>query len=215
MNWDWLGRHSGQIIGWFGDHALLAGLPTVVGLLLAIPLGALARRYRWVYPPMVTAAGLLYTIPSIALFVLLPGIIGTKILDPLNVIVALTLYTLALMVRTVADGLLAVPPEVRAAATAMGYRPLRRLITVELPIALPVIAAGLRVAAVSNVSMVAVAALIGVPQLGQLFTQGLQLDFYTPIFAGIVACVLIAVAFDAVILLAVRWRTPWLRTGAR
>ena len=128
-------------------------------------------------------------------------------------IVALTLYTVALMVRTVADALTAVPPDVRQAAVAMGYRPLRRLITVELPVAIPVIGAGLRVAAVSNVSLVAVAALIGVPQLGQLFTQGQQLDFYTPIVAGIVLCAAIAVVFDAIILSTVKLATPWRRLG--
>lgn len=213
MNWDWLGRNAGEITSWTLSHLLLAGLPTVLGLVLAIPLGALASRYRWVYPPLVTLAGLLYTIPSIALFVLLPGLLGTGILDPVNVIIALTVYTVALMVRTVADALVSVPPEVRQAAMAMGYRPVRRLLTVELPIAIPVIGAGLRVAAVSNVSLVAVAALIGVQQLGQLFTKGEQLDFYTPIIAGILLCALIAVLFDALILTAVRVSTPWRRTG--
>jgi len=215
VNWDWLGRNAGEIASWTLAHLLLAGLPTIIGLVLAIPLGALASRYRWTYPPMVTLAGLLYTIPSIALFVLLPGLLGTRILSPINVIIALSLYTLALMVRSVADALAAVPPEVRQAAIAMGYRPVRRLLTVELPVAIPVIGAGLRVAAVSNVSLVAVAALIGVQQLGQLFTMGEQLDFYTPIIAGIVLCVAIAVVFDALILTAVRVSTPWRRAAAR
>jgi osmoprotectant transport system permease protein len=213
MNWDWLARNAAEITSWTLSHLLLAGLPTVVGLVVAIPLGALASRYRWVYPPLVTLAGLLYTIPSIALFVLLPGLLGTGILDPVNVIVALSVYTVALMVRTVADALVSVPPDVRQAAIAMGFRPVRRLLTVELPIAIPVIGAGLRVAAVSNVSLVAVAALIGVQQLGQLFTKGEQLDFYTPIIAGIVLCALIAVVFDALILTAIRVTTPWRRTG--
>ena len=215
MNWDWLHRHAGQIAGLFFDHLALAGIPTLIGLVLAIPIGALAWRYRWAYPPMITAAGLLYTIPSIALFVLLPSLIGTKVLDPINVVIALTLYTLALLVRTVADGLAAVPADVIQSATAMGFRPVRRLLVVELPVALPVIGAGLRVAAMSNVSLVAVAALVGVPQLGQLFTQGFQLDFYTPIIAGIVGCVLIAAIFDLVIVSVVRWRTPWRRAESR
>lgn len=211
MRWDWLARNSDQIISWTLAHLWLSAVPTVVGLVLSIPLGALANRYRWMYPPTVTVAGLLYTIPSIALFVLLPGILGTSILDPINVVIALTLYTIALMVRSVADALGSIAPDVRQAAIAMGYRPLRRLITVELPISIPVIAAGLRVAAVSNVSLVSVAALIGVPQLGQLFTKGQQMDFYTPIIAGILLCVVIAIVFDAVILLATRLSTPWRR----
>ncbi len=214
MNWDWLSRNASQITSWTVEHITLAGLPTLIGLALSIPLGALANRYRWTYPPMVTIAGLLYTIPSIAIFVLLPGILGTSILDPFNVVVALSLYTVALMVRSVADALASVPDDVRQAAVAMGYRPLRRMLTVELPIAIPVIGAGLRVAAMSNVSLVAVAALIGVPQLGQLFTKGQQLDFYTPILAGIVLCVAIAVVFDALILTTIRLTTPWRRAVA-
>ena len=141
----------------------------------------------------------------------LPAILGTKILDPLNVIVALTLYTLALLVRVVADALDSVPPLVVQSAMAMGYRPLRSLITVQLPLAIPVIGAGLRVAAVSNVSLVSVAALLGIPQLGQLFTVGFQLDFYTPIVAGIVLCLLLAAIFDGFIQLSVRLATPWAR----
>lgn len=214
MNWDWLGRNTSQITSWTLAHLWLAGIPTLIGLIVAIPFGALANRYRWAYPPTVTVAGLLYTIPSIALFVLLPGLLGTSILDPVNVVIALSLYTVALMVRSVADALAAVPHEVRQAAIAMGYRPIRRLATVELPISIPVIGAGLRVAAMSNVSLVAVAALIGVPQLGQLFTKGQQMDFYTPILAGIVLCIVIAVVFDAVILLAIRVSTPWRRAVA-
>ena len=162
---------------------------------------------------MVGVSGLLYTIPSLALFVALPGIIGTKILDPVNVVVALTLYTVALLVRIVADGLGAVPEDVKAAATAMGYRRIRRVLSVELPIAIPVIAAGLRVAAVSNVSLVSVAALIGVPQLGQLFTSGFQLFYYIPIVWGVVLCLLLAFLLDGLILLAARLLTPWTRAA--
>jgi osmoprotectant transport system permease protein len=214
VNWDWTARNADLITSYTLAHLWLAGAPTVIGLALAIPLGAFAQRYRWAYPPTVTVAGLLYTVPSIAVFVLLPGLIGTSILDPVNVVVALSLYTVALMVRTVADALVAVPQEVRQAAVAMGYRPVRRLVTVELPIAIPVIGAGLRVAAVSNVSLVAVAALIGVPQLGQLFTKGQQMDFYTPIIIGIVACAAIAVVFDAIIVTTVRVTTPWQRADS-
>ncbi|HEX6873456.1 MAG TPA: ABC transporter permease subunit, partial [Micromonosporaceae bacterium] len=166
---------------------------------------------RWRYTTLITLAGLLYTIPSIALFVVLPGLLGTRILDPVNVVVALTFYTLALLVRVVADALDAVPPLVVASATAMGYRPLRSLVTVQLPLAVPVIGAGLRVAAVSNVSLVSVAALLGIPQLGQLFTVGFQLDFFTPIIAGIVLCLVLAAVFDVLIQLIVRVTTPWAR----
>jgi len=130
-------------------------------------------------------------------------------------VIAMTIYTVALLTRTVADGLGSVSDSVTASATAMGFGPLRRLFTVELPLAVPVIAAGLRVAAVSNVSIVSVAALIGVPQLGSLFTDGFIRDFIDPIVAGLVACVLLALLFDLVIVAVARWLTPWHRAGAR
>ena len=215
MNWNWLNRNTDQILTWLVQHIWLAAVPTVLGLLLALPLGAIAFRYRWSYTVLITLAGLLYTIPSLALFVVLPGLLGTRILDPINVVIALTLYTLALLVRVVADALDSVSPLVRQSAVAMGYRPLRSLITVQLPLAIPVIGAGLRVAAVSNVSLVSVAALLGIPQLGQLFTTGFQLNFFTPIIAGIVLCLLVAAVFDGLIQLAVRFSTPWERAVKR
>jgi len=154
-------------------------------------------------------AGLLYTVPSLALFVLLPLVLGTKILDPLNIVGALTIYTVALLVRVVADALDSVPEDTVQAAKAMGYRGYQSLLKVELPVGVPVISAGLRVAAVSNVSLVSVAALLGIPQLGSLFTQGFQLRFFTPIIAGIILCVVLAMVLDGLIILLNRWLTPW------
>jgi osmoprotectant transport system permease protein len=200
-----------QILSWLWYHAWLSAVPVVLGLAISLPLGWLAHRHRWMYAPLVSISGLLYTIPSIALFVVLPGLIGTKVLDPINVAVALTIYTVALLVRVVADGLASVPDDVAQSATAMGYKRRQRLIAVELPIAVPVIAAGLRVAAVSNVSLVAVAATIGVPELGQLFTNGFQLAYYPPIIIGIVLCVALALVFDTTIVLVTRFLTPWRR----
>jgi osmoprotectant transport system permease protein len=197
------------------QHAYLAGVPLLLGLLIALPLGWLARRFTFLYAPFTAGFGLLYTIPSLAFFVVLPTITRWPILDARNVLVAMTIYTFALLVRTVADGLGAVPEAVISSATAMGLRPVRRLFTVELPLAVPVIAAGLRVAAVSNVSIVSVAALIGVPQLGSLFTDGFYRDFLDPIVAGLVACVLLALVFDVVIVLLARVLTPWQRTGSQ
>ncbi len=204
-----------EVLSWLGYHAWLSAIPVVLGLLIALPLGWLAVRKRWLYPPVVGIAGILYTIPSIALFVIMPSILGTKILDPVNVVVALTVYTVALLVRVVADGLSAVSESVTAAATAMGYRRFQRLLKVELPLAVPVISAGLRVAAVSNVSLVAVAATIGVPELGQLFTTGFQYSYFSPILLGIVLCVGLASAFDAVIVLGTRLLTPWQRAAGK
>jgi osmoprotectant transport system permease protein len=210
----WFLGHLDQVWQLMLIHAVLALIPLVVGLLLAIPLGWLAKRYRVLYSPLIAGTGLLYTIPSLALFILMPLVLGTGILDPINVVVALTIYTIALLVRTVADGLGSVPDEVVQAATAMGIGRGRRFWSVELPLAVPVIAAGLRVAAVSNVSIVSVAALLGIPQLGSLFTDGFARNFLDPIAVGILACMVLALAMDLAILWISRAATPWLRTGA-
>ena len=216
--WAYFQDHLDEDLHLLWDHVWLSALPVLIGLAISLPLGYLARRYRWVYPPMISITGLLYTIPSIALFVIVPPLFGLKSLDPLQVPIALTVYSVALLVRVVADGLASVPDEVLQAATAMGYGPLRRLISVELPIAVPVIAAGLRVATVSNVSLVAVAGTIGMDNLGRLFDTGLQLStpvpYYPPIVLGIVLCVLLAMAFDLIIVMGNRLATPWRRAVA-
>lgn len=209
----WALDHIGQILTLAGQHAYLAGVPLLIGLLIALPLGWLARRYPQLYLPLIVGTGLLYTIPSLALFILMPLVIGTKILDPLNVVVAMTIYTVALLVRTVADGLGSVPDVVNQAATAMGYNRIARFFTVELPLAVPVIAAGLRVAAVSNVSVVSVASLVGVSQLGYFLTDGYQRGFATELVVGIVSCIALALVFDGLIVLAGRVMTPWQRVG--
>ncbi|HEX2810546.1 MAG TPA: ABC transporter permease subunit [Kineosporiaceae bacterium] len=206
---DYLVRHWDEILGWLAWHAWLSAAPVAIGLVIALPLGWWARRSRFAHGPLIAAAGLLYTIPSLALFVLMPAMLGTKILDPINVIAALTVYSVALLVRVVADGLAAVPDDVQQSATAMGYGSLQRLIAVELPIAVPVIIAGLRVAAVSDVSLVSVSALLGVPQLGQLFTIGFQRFSTEPITLGVLGCLLLALLFDTAIVLTGRVLTPW------
>lgn len=208
----WFLGHLGQVGSLMVNHAVLAVSPLVIGLLLAVPLGWLAQRYRWLRTPVIAGTGLLYTIPSLALFILMPLVLGTGILDPVNVVVALTVYTVALLVRTVADGLASVPQEVLQAATAMGIGNVRRFWSVELPLAVPVIAAGLRVAAVSNVSIVSVAALLGIPQLGSLFTDGFARAFLDPIVVGILACIVLALVLDLAIIAISRAVTPWRRT---
>ncbi|MBA2416739.1 MAG: ABC transporter permease [Geodermatophilaceae bacterium] len=203
------------ILAAFGQHIALALIPVVIGVIVALPLGYLAVRHDWLYQPLITVSGVLYSIPSLALFVALPLIIGTKVLSPLNIIVALAIYTVALMVRSVADALRSVDRNVTQAATAMGYRPLKRLFGVDLPIATPVILAGVRVATVSNISLVSVGAIIGVGGLGALFTRGLQLRFPEPIIVGIVLSVILAAVTDSLIVLAQRYLTPWARLGGR
>lgn len=211
MNSGWIWANLPQIWTLFVNHIWLTLIPTVLGLIIAIPLGWWAHRSRRGGAVIVGTAGLLYTIPSLALFILLPAILGTRILDPLNVIIALTIYTVALLVRVVSDGLGSVPHETVAAAEAMGYRGWQRLLLVELPVAIPVIIAGLRVAVVSNVSIVTMAALIGIPQLGTLFTQGFQLRLFVPLILGIALCVLLAVVFDQLLIHIGRITTPWRR----
>jgi len=206
---DYLGLYGSQVLRQTGWHAVLSLAPVAIGLVVSIPLGWLANRVSWTYPPLVTLAGVLYTIPSLALFVLMPSILGTRILDPVNVVIALSVYTVALLVRVVADALASVPDDVRQSALAMGFSGFQRFFRIDLPVAVPVIAAGLRVAVVSNVSLVSVAAVIGIPQLGQLFTIGFQNSNYAPIVLGIVGCLILALIFDALILLALRLLTPW------
>jgi osmoprotectant transport system permease protein len=205
----WLVRNWPHIMGLTGQHLELAGVPLLAGLVLSLPLGWLANRSKAARGLLLSVSGVLYTIPSLALLVVLPAVLGTKILNPVNVMVALTLYTIALLVRSVTDALASVPGHVVAAANAMGFRPARRFLTVELPLAVPVVVAGLRVAAVSNISLVSVGALIGVGGLGELFTDGFQLQFVTPIVVGIVGSAVLALVADAVLLVAGRALTPW------
>ncbi|MBU4188672.1 MAG: ABC transporter permease subunit [Propionicimonas sp.] len=212
MNW-FLG-HLDEVGSLMATHAVLASAPLLAGLLLAIPLGWLARRYRLLRTPLIVGTGLLYTIPSLALFILMPLVLGTGILDPLNVVVALTVYTVALLVRTVSDGLASVPDDVLQAASAMGIGRVSRFLKVELPLAVPVISAGLRVAAVSNVSIVSVAALLGIAQLGSLFTDGFARNYLDPIVVGILACIALALVFDLLIVALTKVATPWLRVGS-
>ena len=213
--WGYFLDHRNEVLGWLWDHAWLSVVPVAVGLLLALPIGWLASRKSWTYAPLMSISGLLYTIPSIALFVLVPPLLGLDPLSPLQVPIALSVYSTALMVRVVADGLGAVPSDTVQAATALGYKPWGRFFRVELPIAVPVITAGLRVAIVANVSIVAVAGTIGMSNLGLLFDQGFKLSvsqpYYPPIVLGILLCVLLALVLDVAVVLVSRWMTPWRR----
>jgi osmoprotectant transport system permease protein len=211
--WQYLRDNQTDIRDWTVTTVWLALVPLLVGLVIALPLGWVASRYRRTYPPLVWSAGVLYTIPSVVLFVALPGILGTRILDPFNVAVALTVYTVALLVRVVADGLSSVSADTLAAASAMGFTGRQRLFSVQLPMAVPVIGAGVRVAAVSNVSLVSVASIIGVSQLGQLFVSGNNTGLVTPILLGLIFFVGLALIFDLTILLVMRLLTPWRRAA--
>ncbi|KDE99600.1 ABC transporter permease [Mycolicibacterium aromaticivorans JS19b1 = JCM 16368] len=195
-------------------HLRLSLVPVVLGLVIAVPVGAYVWRTTALRRVTTVTASIIFTIPSLALFVVLPLIIPTRILDEANVIVALTLYTTALLVRAVPEALDAVPAQVRDAATAVGYTSVSRMLKVELPLSIPVLIAGLRVVAVTNISMVSVGSVIGIGGLGTWFTEGYQADKSDQIIAGIIAIFLLAIVIDVLILLAGRLITPWARAKA-
>lgn len=191
------------------QHLRLSVVPIVLGLLIAIPLGWLAYRFRLTRTLLLTVAGLLYTIPSVALFVILPPLLGIGYTSELNLTIALTIYAVAILTRSVADALGSVDPAIRQSATAVGFSSWRRFWTVELPLAGPVVLAGLRVTAVSTISLVTVGILIGVQSLGYLFTNGFQRKIVPEILAGVVMVVLIALLVDFLLARLGRAVMPW------
>ena len=210
---NWLTNNWSTVLELAGSHLVQSVVPVVVGLLVSIQLARLAAGSRWLRPVFVTGSSLLYTIPSLTLFVVLPLVLGTQITSLVNVIVALTLYVIAILVRSCVDAFESLDRDVLQAATAMGYRPARRFFGVELPLAVPVMVAGLRVATVSNISMVSVGAVIGIQSLGTLFTDGLRRSIIAEIVVGIVATVLIAVVLDQLLRLLGHVLTRWQRPG--
>ncbi|MEV7009832.1 ABC transporter permease subunit [Streptosporangium sp. NPDC051022] len=209
VRWDWIGRNWPTIQGLLEDHVVMSLVPVVVGLLVALPLGLACVRWRWLYQPTVGVMNVVYSLPSLAVFIVLIPVTGLA--TRTTVMIPLTFYALAVLIPAVVDGLAAVPDHVRQSAVAMGFTPLRRLLRVELPIAVPVVLAGLRVAAVSSISLVSVGALVGRGGLGYLFIDGWQRQFYTPIVVGIVLVVLLAAVADTLLVLAQRLLTPWAR----
>ncbi len=191
------------------EHIALSLPPIIIGFIISIPLGFLAYRYKLTRGLLLTLAGLLYTIPSLALFVILPPLLGISYLSSLNLTIALTLYVIAILSRSVADALASVDPAIRQSATAVGFSSWRRFWAVEFPLAGPVILAGLRVAAVSTISLVTVGILIGVQSLGYLFTNGYQRAIVAEILAGVVTVVVIALAVDYLLVVAGRIVMPW------
>lgn len=196
-------------------HIGLSIPPIVLGFLLSVPLGWVAHRYAVSRSILLTVSGLLYTIPSLSLFLVLPAILGTTQLDSVNVIVAMTIYAIALMVRSAADGFGSVEPSVRQSATAIGYSGWGRFWAVELPLAGPVLVAGMRVVSASTVSLISVGSLIGVSSLGYLFIDGLNRQFTVEILTGIVATIIIAVIFDLALVGLGRLLMPWTRSSAK
>jgi osmoprotectant transport system permease protein len=194
-------------------HLRLSLVPVLTGLAIALPWGVLTWRSALLRRLTTVTASVVFTIPSLALFVVLPLLIPTRILDEANVIVALTLYTTALLVRAVFEALDAVPSQVRDAASAVGYRPIMRVLKVELPLSIPLLIAGLRVVVVTNISMVSVGAVIGIGGLGTWFTEGYQANKSDQIVAGIVAIFMLAIVIDVLLMFAGRLATPWDRVS--
>ncbi|MRH28718.1 ABC transporter permease subunit [Microbacterium sp. SYP-A9085] len=207
----WLSDNLGLILQLSLVHLRQSLIPIAVAFVLSIPLGWVAWRYRLLRGAILVVTGLLYTIPSLALLVLLPLVIGSSYISDVNLIVALTIYGVALMVRAVTDGLDSVDADVRLAATAMGYGAWRRFWAVEFPLSGPVVLAGLRVMAASTIALATVGILIGVTNLGYLFTNGLQRRIILEVLAGIVAVIVIALVVDLLLVVAGRVLMPWSR----
>jgi osmoprotectant transport system permease protein len=197
-------------LGTFWDlvqQQLTIALSSVLfGLVIALPVGVACTRWKRLYPPVLAVVTVLYSLPSIALFMLLLPFTG---LTQTTIIIPLTFYSLAALIPNVHDGIAGVPEDARLAAVAMGFSGLRRLLVVDLPLAVPPIIAGLRVATVSNISMVSVGALIGQGAFGALFTSAAQLDRTDLAWKGIIAIIVMALAVDLLLVGAQRLLTPW------
>jgi osmoprotectant transport system permease protein len=213
VRWDWITGHLPLIGQLLGEHVVLSVLPVLIGLVVSLPLGVVCARFPRLYGPVLLLTSVLYSIPSLALFVFMLGFTG---LTTQTIVIPLAIYTLSVLVRNVVDGIRSVPDAVRDAAVGMGFGPLRRLVQVELPVAVPLIMAGTRVATVSNISMVSIGSLLGFGGLGQLFTTyGIQLNFFlTAILTGVVLTVVLAVAADTLLVGVQRLLTPWAPRGA-
>jgi osmoprotectant transport system permease protein len=206
VRWDWIGRNGDEILARLGEHLFLTGVPLAIGFAIAFPLSLLALRYPRMYGPLLGISGILFTIPSLALFALMIPFTG---LTRATAIIPLTIYTLLILLRNTVEGLRGVPRDVREAAEAMGYTPARRLLSVELPLALPVIVAGLRIAAVSTIGLVTVTALIGQGGLGRFMIDGFRQQFTTALIVGLVLSVVLAVLADLLLLTVQRALSPW------
>jgi len=194
-----------------GSHLLQALPPILIAFLLSLPLAKLANARGWLRTSVTTTSGLMYAIPSLPLFVLLPGLIGTGVRSPLNIAVALTLYGLALMVPAASDAFRSVDRSVLGAATAQGYAPRARFLQVELPLAGPVLLAGVRVVAVSTISLVTVGGVLGVSSLGMLFVDGFRRGIIAEILAGVVLTAVLALLIDGLLVMLGRALMPWAR----
>jgi osmoprotectant transport system permease protein len=196
----------------FVQHVRLSALILVIAIALSLPLALLALRSRWMRGSILSLLGVIYTIPSLALFVLLQPVFGVT--HPTPVIIALIAYAQLLLVRNVLVGLEEVPPDVLEAARGTGYGPVLLLLRVRIPMALPAILAGIRLTAVSTISLLSVGGLIGQGGLGQLILDGQQRELKAQVLTGVVLIVVLALVADLILLLVQRVATPWARVGS-
>jgi osmoprotectant transport system permease protein len=206
--WDWVGRNTDLIWSSLREHVILTVSSVGLGLLVALPLGVACARWRRLYAPVLAVTGVLYTVPSLAAFALLFPYFG---LSRTTVLIPLVSYTLLILVRNVVTGLDAVPAEVKDAADGMGLSRTRRLVRIELPLALPTIMAGIRIATVTTIGLAAVAGLLAIPSLGNLIYVGQNRPIRTAVTVGIALSVALAVAADLLLALVQRLLTPWSR----
>ncbi len=214
FQWSYVSSQWGQISSDLLQHISLSLLALGIGLVISIPLALLAWRYRVLRPPVFGFASALYIIPSLALFAILGPITGYVASYP-TAEIALVGYTLLILIWNTVAGLDAVPADAREAATAMGYSSTAALVRVDLPLALPYVFAGLRVAAATVIGLVTVTALIGLGGLGQQITYGFNIGFYTPIIVGLVLSVLLAALCDLLLVGLQRLVVPWSRSARR
>lgn len=208
VNWTWLATHIPLFEAALQQHLTLTVIAVAGGLVLSLPLGVASYRWRALRNPVFAVFGAFYTIPSIALFSLLIPFTG---LTETTAEIGLIGYTVLILVRNVVVGLESVPPDVLDAADGMGYRPLARLLRVELPLALPAIFAGVRIATVTTIGLVTITAVIGLGGLGQLILRGLIESFHTPLVVATVLSIVLALVADLALAGAQRLAVPWSR----
>ena len=211
IRWDYVVDQSDDILAALLQHLELTLISVALGLVVAAPLAALALRYRWTTNAITGFTGFLYTLPSVALFALLVPWFG---FSRVSTVIPLASYTLLILVTNIIAGFRGVSPAVIDAANGLGLSPLRRVLGVQLPLALPSIITGIRIATVSTVGLLTVAAIIGQGGLGRLILDGLRRAFWTPMTVGALLSILLALALDALILYAGRAATPWARKAA-
>lgn len=202
----WLGRNAGEIARRLVEHVELTVLAVVIGFAVAFPLAVAAVRWRRLYPPLLQATAVMFTIPSLALIV---GLVPFTGLSRTTALIPLVMYTLLILLRNIVTGLVGVPAEVLEAATAMGYRRPQRLRHVELPLALPVVIAGVRIATVTTIGLVTVTAVIGHGGLGQIILVGFNRSNSTASLVGFGLCVALALLADTGLVWLQRRLTPW------